>query len=236
MSAVVDAGSIERALNEIRSRIERACAASGRDPRSVTLVAVSKTHPPEAIRAAYQAGQRDFGENYAQELATKREALADLTDLRWHFIGALQSNKAKLVVPGCVLVHAVDRESVAEALGKRAAAAGTLAEALLEVNVGDEASKAGVSPEHVEGLVRQWSKRPSLRLRGLMCIPPPCDAPDDARPYFRRLRALRDALQPLHPELELLSMGMSGDFEAAIAEGATHVRVGSAIFGARPRA
>ena len=230
---MVDAAGIAQSLAEIRARIERACAQSGRDPRLVTLVAVSKTHPPESIRAAYEAGQRDFGENYAQELAAKRAALADLTELRWHFIGALQSNKAKLVVPGCELVHAVDRESVAEALGRRAAAAGVVAEALVEVNVGDESSKAGVPIDQAEALVRQWSNVPSLRLRGLMCVPPPCDTPDDARPYFRRLRTLRDTIGASWPGLDLLLMGMSGGFEAAVAEGSTHVRVGSAIFGAR---
>jgi pyridoxal phosphate enzyme (YggS family) len=134
--------SIAENLAEVRAQIDDACRKAGRSPSTVTLVAVSKTHPSDAIREAYAAGQRDFGENYAQEFAAKREALADLPDLRWHFIGALQSNKVKLVVPGTVLVHAVDRLSVAEALSKRAAAAGSTVDLLVEVNVGGEASKA----------------------------------------------------------------------------------------------
>lgn len=229
----MDAPRIRSNLEAIRRRIDEACVRAGRDPSSVTLVAVSKTHPAEAIRAAYEAGQRDFGENYAQELAAKREALADLKELRWHFIGALQSNKAKLVVPGSVLVHAVDRMSVAEALSRRAAAAGTKADVLIEVNVGGETSKAGVPTEQVSALIESFAPLAALEVRGLMCIPPACDTIEEARPYFARLRGLRDALRPQRPALELLSMGMTGDFEAAILEGATHVRVGTAIFGSR---
>jgi pyridoxal phosphate enzyme (YggS family) len=230
---MTDAARIQASLREIRRRVDEACARAGREPSSVTLVAVSKTHPAEAIRAAYDAGQRDFGENYAQELAAKRTELADLGDIRWHFIGALQSNKAKLVIPGCVLVHAVDRESVAEALARRALAAGTVAEALVEVNVGDESSKAGVPIEGARALIERLSGIDGLRLRGLMCIPPPCETPDAARPFFSRLRVMRDELRAARPGFDLLSMGMTWDFEAAIAEGATHVRVGTAIFGAR---
>lgn len=230
---MTDTTRIQANLREIRRRIDAACVRARREPSSVTLVAVSKMHPSESIRAAYDAGQRDFGENYAQELAAKRTELADLPDIRWHFIGALQSNKAKLVVPGCVLVHAVDRESVAEALARRAQLAGTVAEALVEVNVGDESSKAGVPLTEARALIEKLSGLEGLRLRGLMCIPPPCDTPDAARPYFSRLRAIRDELRETHPVFDLLSMGMTGDFEAAIAEGATHVRVGTAIFGAR---
>jgi pyridoxal phosphate enzyme (YggS family) len=225
--------SITTRLEEIRARVDGAARGAGRDPDSVTLIAVSKTHPAESIREAYAAGQRDFGENYAQELAAKREQLADLKDLRWHFIGALQSNKAKLVVPGTVLVHAVDRISVAEALAKRARTAGVSCEVLIEVNVGGESSKAGVDPDGVAALLQQVSALEGLRIRGLMTIPPPVENADEARPFFRRLRALRDELRPQFPSLEQLSMGMSGDFEVAIAEGATHVRVGTAIFGSR---
>jgi pyridoxal phosphate enzyme (YggS family) len=219
-------------LAGIRGRIDEACARAGRHPSEVTLVAVSKTHPAESIRAAYAAGQRDFGENYAQELAAKRAALSDLTDLRWHFIGALQSNKAKLVMPGCVLVHAVDRESVAEALSRRASAAGTTVDVLIEANVAGESTKAGVPLSEVEALIDRIAPRECLRVRGLMCIPPPGE-PSVSRSYFARLRGLRDALREHRPSVELLSMGMTGDFESAVAEGATHVRVGTAIFGAR---
>ena len=199
----------------------------------MTLIAVSKTHPPESIRAAYEAGQRDFGENYAQELVRKREALSDLPDLRWHFIGALQSNKAKMVTPGCVLVHAIDRDSVGEAISRRAQQAGVTQELLVEVNVGDEASKAGVVIDDAAALIDRLRALPSISVRGLMCIPPPAENETDARRYFARLRTLRDELRSGRAGLDLLSMGMSGDFEAAIAEGATHVRVGTAIFGSR---
>lgn len=232
----VDAVGIRQRLFAVRARVQDACVRAGREPSSVTLVAVSKTHPAQALRAAYEAGQRDFGENYAQEFAVKREALRDLADVRWHFIGALQSNKAKVVVPGTVLIHAVDRESVAQALAKRAQASDTVVEVLVEANVGGEASKAGVAPEAVEPLVARIAGLEGLRVRGLMCVPPPVDTPDEARPFFRALRELRDRLRPAHPTLDLLSMGMTSDFEAAIAEGATHVRVGTAIFGARGQA
>jgi pyridoxal phosphate enzyme (YggS family) len=225
--------TIAERLAEVRQKLETAARRAGRDPSSVTLVAVSKKQPAEAIREAYAAGQRDFGENYAQELAAKRAELADLGGLRWHFIGALQSNKARVVVPGTVLVHAVDRPSVAEALARRATAAGVTCDALLEVNVGAEESKAGVAPMEVSALLAQSSAWAGLRLAGLMCIPPPVEDPEEARPFFRKLRSLRDELQPRFPLLTLLSMGMTHDFEIAVEEGATHVRVGTAIFGAR---
>lgn len=217
--------SIAERLEEVRRRISQA--------GNATLVAVSKTHPATAIREAYATGQRDFGENYAQELTAKRAELADLQDIRWHFIGALQSNKAKLVVPGTTLVHAVDRLSVADALSRRAVGAGTVCEALIEVNVGGEESKAGAAPEAVEQLIAALAGLPGLRIRGLMCVPPPVADAERSRPSFRRLRLLRDDLRRRHPSVELLSMGMTGDFEVAIAEGATHVRIGTAIFGAR---
>lgn len=220
-------------LAAIRERLAAAASAAGRDPDEVTLVAVSKTRPADDVRAAYAAGQRDFGENYAQELAAKRTALADLPELRWHFIGALQSNKARLVVPGTTLVHAIDRLSVGDALGRRACAAGTIADVLVEVNIGEEATKGGIRPRDADVLCAALSGIAGLRVRGLMCIPPACDDVAVQRAAFRRLRELRDAVRAQLPSVELLSMGMSSDFEAAIAEGATHVRVGTAIFGAR---
>jgi PLP dependent protein len=198
-------------------------------PDRVTLVAVSKTQPPEAIRAAYAAGQRDFGENYAQEWRAKADALADLGDLVWHFIGGLQTNKVKLVAGRVRWVHTVDRASLAEELSRRSAATGATTRVLLEVNVAGEASKAGCAPADVPRLAEQVSRLPGLALRGLMCIPP---AEGDPRPHFAALRALRDGLGLALPDL---SMGMSGDYRIAIEEGATLVRVGTAIFGARPR-
>lgn len=215
--------------------MSEAALAAGRDPAEVTLVAVSKTWPVQDIRDAYLAGQRDFGENYAQELEQKRKALADLDDIRWHFIGVLQSNKAKLVVPGCELVHAVGRPSVARALSRRAQAAGIVADALIEVNVAGEASKGGVGLDEVEAFADSLGEYEGLRITGLMCIPPPDDDPESSRASFQRLRELAGALKSRHHSLSKLSMGMSGDFEVAISEGATHVRVGSAIFGPRAR-
>jgi pyridoxal phosphate enzyme (YggS family) len=195
-------------------------------PAGVTLVAVSKTHPPEAIRAAYAAGQRDFGENYAQEWREKADALADLAELRWHFVGGLQTNKAKVLAGRVAYVHTVDREELARELSRRLAAKGARLRAFLEVNVAGEAAKAGCAPADAPRLAEAVRALPGLELVGLMCIPP---AEGDPRPHFRTLRALRDRLG-----LRELSMGMSGDLDAAVEEGATFVRVGTAIFGERP--
>jgi pyridoxal phosphate enzyme (YggS family) len=198
----------------------------------VTLVAVSKTQPAEAIRQAYLAGVRDFGENYAQEWKAKADALADLVDLRWHFVGSLQSNKVKTLVgraggvAGITYVHAVDREDLARELSRRFAAAGRPVRVFLEVNTGGEATKGGCTPEEAPRLAEAVRALPAVELVGLMCLPPPGQ---DPRPHFRTLRGLRDRLG-----LAELSMGMSGDWEVAVAEGATFVRIGTALFGERP--
>jgi len=200
----------------------------------VTLVAVSKTQSADAVREAYDAGQRDFGENYAQEWREKAAALADLPGLVWHFIGGLQTNKVKYLLPAdagaprAAWVHTVDRLALAEEMSRRAARSGAAAKVLLEVNVAGEAAKSGCAPEDVPALADAVSALPGLELRGLMCIPP---AEGDPRPHFARVRALRDGLGRGLPDL---SMGMSGDYEAAMEEGSTVVRVGTAIFGARP--
>ncbi len=211
---------------------ERLAAVRAAVPSGVTLVAVSKTQPPEAIREAHAAGQRDFGENYAQEWRRKAEALADLPGLVWHFIGALQTNKVRMLAGGAgapvAWIHAVDREELAREVSRRYAARGTTARVLLEVNVAGEATKSGCAPAEVPRLAEAVRALPAVELRGLMCIPP---ADADPRPHFRALRALRDALG-----LADLSMGMSGDYAAAIEEGATLVRIGTAIFGPRPPA
>jgi pyridoxal phosphate enzyme (YggS family) len=214
----VTGGSVDVAANlaAVRQRL----------PAGVTLVAVSKTHPPEAIRAAYAAGQRDFGENYAQEWREKADALADLAELRWHFVGGLQTNKAKVLAGRVAYVHTVDREELARELSRRLAAKGARLRAFLEVNVAGEAAKAGCAPADAPRLAEAVRALPGLELVGLMCIPP---AEGDPRPHFRTLRALRDRLG-----LRELSMGMSGDLDAAVEEGATFVRVGTAIFGERP--
>jgi pyridoxal phosphate enzyme (YggS family) len=195
-------------------------------PPGVTLVAVSKTQPVEAIREAWAAGQRHFGENYAQEWRAKADALADLDGLTWHFIGGLQTNKVKYLAPRAAWVQTLDREELARELSRRYAAAGATAKVLVEVNLGGEAQKSGCAPERVEGLVALARGLPGLEVAGLMCIPPP---EQDPRPHFARLRALRDRLG-----LRELSMGMSADWRVAVEEGATMVRIGTALFGERP--
>lgn len=221
--------SIAERWREVRANVELACAQADRDPKTVTIVAVSKTHPAEAVREAAAAGATDFGENYAQELAGKRDACGDV---RWHYIGRLQRNKAKLVAGQVVLVHAVDTLELAQELAKRAN--GVLQPILLAVNVGGEETKGGVTADGALALARGLAGVDGVRLDGLMTMPPPSDDPDASRPAFDALRLLRDRLeQDLGQRLPVLSMGMSGDYAVAIACGATHVRIGTAIFGVR---
>ena len=220
--------SIAHRWQTVRARVDEACDRAGRDPKAVTIVAVSKTHPAAAVREAAAAGATDFGENYAQELVAKR---AEAGDVRWHFIGRLQRNKAKLVAGQVALVHAVDSAELAQELAKRAA---TLQPILLSINVAGEDTKGGIAPAHALELARGISSIANVRLDGLMTMPPPSDDPEASRPAFTALRGLRDNLeQALGTPLPVLSMGMSGDFEVAIACGATHVRIGTAIFGVR---
>ncbi|MBX3156550.1 MAG: YggS family pyridoxal phosphate-dependent enzyme [Deltaproteobacteria bacterium] len=221
------------AWRQVRARVDAACERAGRAPSEVTVVAVSKTHPAEAVRAAAAEGALDFGENYAQELDGKRAACADLGGLRWHFIGRLQRNKAKLVAGKVALVHAVDSVALAEELARRAE--GRVQPILLAVNVAGEATKGGVAAEAAPELARAVAGIAGVRLDGLMTMPPPSDDPEASRPSFAALRELRARIaDALGAPLPVLSMGMSGDFEVAIACGATHVRIGTAIFGARP--
>jgi pyridoxal phosphate enzyme (YggS family) len=211
----------------IEARIAAACARAGRARGEVTLVAVSKHHPAEAIREALAAGATDLGENYAQELAAKQ---AELAGARWHFIGRLQRNKAKLVAGKVACIHAVDSVELAEELGRR----GPGQSILLPVNLAGEASKGGVTAADAPAIGRALAGVPGVSFDGLMTMPPPSDAADASRPFFEGLRALRDRLQDeLGRALPILSMGMSDDFELAIACGATHVRIGTAIFGRR---
>ncbi|MCC6608520.1 MAG: YggS family pyridoxal phosphate-dependent enzyme [Burkholderiales bacterium] len=221
-------------LQGVKSRIERSAGAAGRDPRDIVLVAVTKTFGPEAIRDAHAAGQRDFGESYAQEALEKMQALADLP-IVWHFIGPVQSNKTRPIAESFDWVHAIDRLKIAERLSAQRPAGRPPLQVCIEVNVSGEASKAGVAPEAAPALAAMVVRLPNLRLRGLMTIPEP--TPDTAlqRRRFEQLRALRDALNRDGCGLDTLSMGMSDDFETAIAAGATMVRVGTAIFGPRPR-
>ena len=204
----------------IRARVDAACVAAGRAPADVTIIAVSKLHPASVVREAAAAGATDFGENYAQELAAKR---GEVGDVRWHFIGRLQRNKAKLVAGHVALVHAVDTVELATELGKRSAIVQPI---LLAVNAANEITKGGVTLHDVPIIAAALRAVANVRLDGLMTMPPP---DEDPLPSFRAVRTLRDELG-----LPVLSMGMSADFEQAIACGATHVRIGTAIFGERP--
>ncbi len=230
----------------ITARVAAAAERAGRDPRDVTIVAVSKTHPAEAITQAMAAGVEVCGENYVQELLAKQKALASLGSAsssttgqpRWHFIGRLQRNKVKQLL-GAVdleLLHAVDSLELARELGKRTSA-GRAQPFLLAVNLAGEATKSGVSEAGASAFAAELGAIPNLAWRGLMTMPPPADDPEASRPVFAALAALRARLQDqLGRALPYLSMGMSDDFEVAIACGATHVRIGTAIFGSRPRA
>jgi PLP dependent protein len=220
--------SIAARLGDVRARIAAAAHAAGRAPESVELVAVSKFHGPEAIREAYAAGQRVFGENYAQELAQKRAALADLPDLSFHFIGGLQRNKVKLLVPASQVIETLASAEAAGTLSKRAAELGLTVTALVQVNVSHEPQKSGVLPEQLGALLEAARALPALRVTGLMAIPEADDL-ERARASYATLRILAQ-----QHGLTELSMGMSDDLELAIAEGATVVRVGTAIFGPRP--
>jgi hypothetical protein len=220
----------------VTARVAAACERAGRPAADVTIVAVSKTHPADAIREACAAGATDFGENYAQELAAKAAELAAGSPagapLRWHFIGRLQRNKARLVAGKVALIHAVDGAELAAEIARRAG--GAVQPILLAVNLGGEATKGGIPLDAAPALARELAVVAGTSLDGLMTMPPPADDPEASRPHFLALRALRDRLaDQLGRPLPVLSMGMSHDFEVAIACGATHVRIGTAIFGSR---
>jgi pyridoxal phosphate enzyme (YggS family) len=226
--------AITEAIAAVEERIAAACRRAGRDRSSVTLVAVTKTHPPETLRAAWDLGLRIFGENRVQEAATKIPALPKETE--WHLIGPLQSNKVRLALDLFRTIHSIDREKIALALDAEAARRGIVLDGFLEVNSGNEATKHGFPPETFLEVAPEFLRLKNLRIRGLMAIPPFGRAAEESRPYFRRLRELRDQLAA-HPDATSftgwLSMGMTDDFEVAIEEGATHVRIGTAIFGRR---
>jgi pyridoxal phosphate enzyme (YggS family) len=217
------------AIARVQERIERACDRAGRGSGSVRLVAVSKGHSEEAIRAAYGAGMRVFGENYAQELGAKASALSDLRDISWRFIGHLQRNKIKLIEGARATVDTVDSVRLAQAISTRAAARATDVEVLLQVNVGGEAQKSGCTPEEVPQLVEAVRILPNVTLRGLMTVAPHLEDVEATRPFFAALRELAEA-----HGLPELSMGMTHDLEQAVEEGATMLRIGTAIFGPRP--
>jgi len=223
--------SIAERLKIVKERLVSAETAVGRTPGAVILVAVSKTQPASSIKEAWRAGQRHFGENYLQEALAKQLELADL-DLVWHFIGPIQSNKTRLIASHFDWVHSVDRLKVAERLNEQRSENLPPLNICLQVNISDEASKSGVSLAELPVLAAQVAKLPRLRLRGLMAIPEPSEGMETQRVPLKRLRL---ALESLHvPDMDMLSMGMSDDLDAAVMEGAGLVRVGSAIFGARP--
>lgn len=218
--------AVAQRITGIRDRIERACEAAKRDPASVTLIAVSKTFPAAAVAAAWRAGQRDFGENRVQEGVEKATELArEGITPAWHLIGHLQRNKVRAALGAFAILHAVDSERLLEAI--EAAATGPV-RALVEVNVAEEATKFGVAPRDLAALLRFANGLEHLRIEGLMTVAPRVSQPEDARPVFRQLRELAE-----RHGLATLSMGMSEDFETAVAEGSTHVRIGRAIFGER---
>jgi pyridoxal phosphate enzyme (YggS family) len=232
--------SIAENIVQVRERISAAAKKAGRNPEEITLMAVSKTFLPEAIHEAYASGLHVFGENRVQEFASKVEALRDLRDAEWHMIGYLQTNKASKAAELFDAVDSVDSSRMAEKLNASAQSAKKTLSVLIEINVGGERAKSGVAPgsEELEKILQGAPRWEHLQIRGLMAIPPYSEDPQRARPYFRELRKIRDSIATRKfPGIgtEVLSMGMSHDFEVAIEEGATCVRVGTAIFGQRPK-
>jgi pyridoxal phosphate enzyme (YggS family) len=229
---------IAERFQEITRRIEEACRRAGRRPHDVVLVGASKTQPAAALEEAWRAGLRVFGENRVQEALAKSRELAEIGDIpiEWHLIGPLQSNKVKPALDLFRTVHSVDRPGIAEALDREAGRRGSTVSGFLEINLGQEESKHGFPPEGLAEAARPLAELEHLKIVGLMAIPPQADDPEGSRPWFRRLRELRDELAA-RPEWQgfpgWLSMGMSHDYEVAVEEGATHVRVGTSLFGAR---
>ena len=223
-------------LEQINHRINNACQRAGRDPETVKLIAVSKIKPAEQVEEAFHAGQKRFGESYVQEFRDKQPLVESAVE--WHFIGGLQSNKVKYLRGKVAMIHSVDRLSLAKEISNQWSKIDQVANILLQVNVGDELSKSGCAPDELETLSHSIAPIPNLKICGLMCLPPHSDDPEQVRPYFAQLHKLSQKIESLQlPNVEMteLSMGMSGDFEVAIEEGATLVRIGTAIFGARTK-
>ena len=224
--------NIEKNLKQVQAQILEAANSAGRDPSEITLLAVSKTKPVEDLLAAYQAGQSEFGENYLQEAESKIQALAG-KPIQWHFIGPIQSNKTRKISELFDWVHSVDRLKIAQRLDEHRPAQLQPLNILLQVNIDNEPSKSGVPVDQVLSLAEQVAGLPRVKLRGLMAIPAEQQEYEKQSESFARMRALLDALQQSHPDCDTLSMGMSGDMKAAIAQGSTLVRIGTAIFGKR---
>lgn len=223
-------------ISRIRARIAAACRRVDRDPREVRLIAVSKVKPAAQIEAAFAGGQQLFGESYVQEFRDKFPAVG--APVEWHFVGGLQSNKVKYLRGKVAMIHSVDRLSLAAEISRQWRKIDQPIRVLLQVNIGEEPQKSGCAPEDLESLVRAVAELPALQICGLMCLPPHCDTPEEVRPYFHRMRELAQQIERLNlpgVSMQELSMGMSGDFEVAVEEGATLVRVGTAIFGERIR-
>ena len=221
-------------LKTVDRAIREACEKAGRRREDVTLIAVSKTNPASAVLEAIAAGQLDFGENKAQEMVAKKAECPD--SARWHFIGNLQKNKVKYVVGNAVMIHSVSSEALAAEIERIAAKKGLTVNVLAEVNIADEATKHGIGRDEAIALVRTMGEMPHLSVKGLMCIAPPVEDPEQNRPYFAAMMALQQEINAMKlPGVHLteLSMGMSGDYAVAVEEGATLVRVGTALFGAR---
>lgn len=217
----------------VLENIKKACERSGRNPEDITLISVTKTHGTELINEAIDAGAKDIGENKAQELCNKYD---DVKPVRWHFIGHLQTNKVKTIIDKVVMIHSVDSDKLASEIDKRAKSSGVVMDILVEINIGMEDSKSGATEEEARDLIKKIrDEYQNLRVRGLMCVPPITDNPENSRKYFKKLKDIFDSIKELSGDesFDTLSMGMSGDYEVAIEEGATVVRVGTAIFGAR---
>lgn len=226
--------TIDDKLTKVTERIQQAALAAGRNPQTVHLVAVSKTQPADVVAQAYACGQRRFGENYLQEAVEKHNALRHLNDIEWHFIGPIQSNKTRPIAENFAWVHSIDREKIARRLSEQRPADLAPLQVCLQVNIDDETTKSGVSLEELPALAHAISQLPRLQLRGLMTLPAPTNDNGQQRIAFNKLRLALANLQAQGlTGLDTLSMGMSSDLEAAIAEGATFVRVGTDIFGAR---
>lgn len=226
--------TIKENYNKVIENIEEACRRAGRDGDEVTLIAVTKTHKADMINEAINSGASDIGENKAQELCEK---YLDVLPVRWHFIGHLQTNKVRTIIDKVVMIHSLDSDKLAREIEKRSEALGIVMDVLVQINIGMEESKSGVRIEEARPFIeRIMEEYKHIRVRGLMCVPPISETPEDSRPYFRELKELFDSIkesQIVDESFDTLSMGMSGDYEVAISEGATIVRVGSAIFGAR---
>lgn len=237
MDDLSGAGVISEHVARIRQRIQAAAARTGRDPDSIRLIAATKTVPVARIREAVDAGVLHLGESKVQEALPKLDAMAARTDVTWHFIGQLQRRKVKAVIGRFQLIHSVDSLEQAQEINRRAEAHDLCQSVLLEVNIGKEASKAGFSAAELVRVLDVLDAMPNLAVKGLMAIPPPTDSPESARPYFRAVRDLADSVKHTFRRrirMDELSMGMSHDFEIAVEEGATYVRIGTAIFGERP--